>query len=377
MIIRNAAVFTPEGSFEQKEVSIEHDQFAEYTTDHSVIDGSDCYLIPGLIDIHFHGCAGYDFCDATPESLNKIAAYELKNGITSICPSTMTLPEDALTEICKNAVDYYSSWIPQNTARLCGINLEGPFISAKKKGAQNPDFIHIPDISMFRRLQKSALGLIRLVTLAPELDHSSEFIRSLSKDVRISLGHTDCDYETASAAFSTGARHVTHLLNAMQPFGHRAPGIVGAALDSPDATVELICDGIHIAPSAVRAVFSMFGADRIILVSDSMMATGMRNGSYSLGGQSVQVTDGLATLADGTIAGSATNLMKCMKTAVSMGIPLEQAVKCATINPARAIGQDRAYGSISVGKYADCLLLDKYTLSIQKIFLHGKEVSFS
>lgn len=377
MIIKNASVFTPNNGFVQKDIFIENDKFSANTSDDTTLDGSGCYLIPGLMDIHFHGCAGFDFCDATPEALHQMAKYELRSGITSICPASMTLPEEILSVVCENAAAFHSAWKPGDTARLCGINLEGPFISPKKKGAQNPAYIKQPDTEMFRRLQQISAQLIKLVTLAPELEYAMEFIEELSADVRISLGHTDADYETALRAFDKGAGHVTHLFNAMPGFTHREPGLIGAAFDSKHTMVEIICDGIHISPTVIRAAFALFGDDRIIFISDSMMAAGMKDGTYALGDQPVTVTGNHAALADGTLAGSATNLMKCMTTAVSMGIPLEHAVKCATINPARAIGEDKDYGSIEIGKYADCLLLDQQSLSLQEIILHGSKFSFS
>lgn len=372
MRIKNASVFTKDCQFQIQDICIEKDRIAETSSDSAVIDGSGCCLIPGLIDIHFHGCAGYDFCDATQESLNHIAGYELKNGITSICPASMTLSEEELIRICKNAVSYRDSWSPGRTSRLCGINLEGPFISMEKKGAQNPEYVKAPDADMFHRLLDAADGLVKLTTIAPETEHAMDFIRQFSSSVRISVGHTNCDYETAFRAFLAGASHMTHLFNAMPPFTHRSPGPVAAGMDAAHVTPEIICDGIHIAPAAVRTAFAMFGDDRMIFISDSMMATGMPDGDYSLGGLAVKVNGSYAALEDGTLAGSATNLMDCMRTAVrKMNIPLESAVKAATINPARAIGEDREYGSIEVGKYADLLLLDANTLELKAIFSHG------
>lgn len=190
----------------------------------------------------------------------------------------------------------------------------------------------------------------------------------------ISIAHTTADYDTASTAIALGAHHITHLYNAMPPYSHRAPGVIGAACDHPQCHVELICDGVHIHPSAVRTTFKMFGDDRIILISDSMEATGMKDGQYELGGQPVNVTGNLATLTDGTIAGSATNLMDCVRTAVlKMGIPLESAIKCAAVNPAREIGIDDRYGSIAPGKYANIILL-RDTLETQAVFLEGQPI---
>ena len=376
MVIKNALVFTEECKFVEKDVYIEGERIADTASDSDVIDGTGCYLTPGLMDIHFHGCMGHDFCDATQEAVNAMAEYELKNGITSICPASMTLSEESLVHICENAKEYRDAWKPGTKARLCGINLEGPFIAMNKKGAQNPKYVVPANAEMFQRLIDAGDGLVKLTTIAPETEGAMDFIRQFSKEVRISLGHTDCDYDTAKEAFLAGASHITHLFNAMPPFTHRKPALIGAGFDIKKVTPEIICDGIHIDPASVRVAFSIFGDDRLILISDSMMATGMENGDYSLGGLAVKVTGRLATLVDGTIAGSATNLMDCVRTAVQkMEIPLESAIKCASINPAKAIGEDKEYGSIKVGKYADLLLLDKNDLSLKKVISHGVVVA--
>lgn len=398
MTIKNALVFTLDEGFVKKDVFIENGYFtdkeacgnaADACAGEPVIDAAGDYLIPGLVDIHFHGCAGHDFSDGTKEALAAIGAYELKNGITSICPASMTLPEETLVTVCENAYAYAEDFKKEHAdasyagdssekrktgARLCGIHLEGPFISMEKKGAQNPAYIRKPDAAMFARLQKAANGLVRLITIAPETEGAEAFIRELSGQVHISIGHTCSDYDTAQKAFALGADHVTHFYNAMPPFSHRAPGVFGAAFDAKHVMPELICDGIHIDPSAVRVVFSLFGKERMILISDSMMATGMEDGTYALGGLPVTVHGNLATLEDGTIAGSATNLMDCMRTAVSMGIPLETAVRCASYNPAKAIGADDVCGSIGAGKYGDCVLLSKEDLSTRAVILGGEVV---
>lgn len=382
MLIKNAFVFTLDEGFVEKDVYIENGYFTEKAADSGETEGADAagtvidaagdYLIPGLVDVHFHGCAGYDFSDGTKEALAAIGAYEVKNGITSICPASMTLPEETLAAVCENAYAYAGEC--KTGARLCGIHLEGPFISMEKKGAQNPAYIKKPDAAMFERLQKAANGLVRLITIAPEVAGAEAFIRELADKVHISIGHTCCDYDTARAAFALGADHVTHFYNAMPLFTHRAPGVFGAAYDAKHVMPELICDGIHIDPSAVRIAFGLFGKERMILISDSMMATGMEDGTYALGGLPVTVHGNLAALEDGTIAGSVTNLMDCMRTAVSMGIPLETAVRCATYNPAKSIGVDGVCGSIEAGKYGDCVLLSKENLSTTAVILGGELV---
>lgn len=396
MIIRNALVYTLDHGFVPKDVYIENGYFVEekqYTKGaDEVIDAKGDYLIPGLLDIHFHGCAGYDFSDGTPEALEAIGRYELEHGVTSICPASMTLSEETLLRVCKNALEYQNlateavknkdektavsnpKQIISIKSRLCGIHLEGPFIALEKKGAQNPAYIKDPDVEMFCRLQEAAGGLIRLITIAPEEKGAEDFIRTLNQEVHISVGHTTSDYETAQQAFALGADHVTHFFNAMPGFTHRAPGVIGAAFDAKHVMPELICDGIHVDASAVRMMFQLFGAERMILISDSMRATGMADGEYSLGGLPVTVRGNLATLKDGTIAGSATNLMDCMRMAVSMGISLETAVRCATYNPAKSIGVEDVCGSIECGKYGDCVILSKEDLAIQQVILGGEVV---
>ncbi len=376
MIIRNASVYTEDGRFLYKNIFIEGDCFVdseEKVTDRTELDGTGCIAIPGLTDIHFHGCMGHDFCDGTREAIDTMAAYEASVGVTNIVPATMTLGEETLLNICKTARAYREEGIQDKRARLCGINMEGPFVSPSKKGAQNGDYIRKPDIAMYDRCNEASGHMVKLIAIAPETEGAMEFIEEKHKEVVISLAHTAADYDTAIQAFEKGASHVTHLYNAMNPYTHRAPGLVGAAADTRKAEVELICDGVHIHPAAVRTTFKIFGDERIILISDSMMATGLEDGDYSLGGQAVKVVGNLATLQDGTIAGSATNLMDCLRTAVlKMGIPLEAAVKCAAVNPAKSVGIYDQHGSITPGKAADVVLLTKENLALKQVILGGK-----
>ena len=307
------------------------------------------------MDIHSHGAAGEDFSDGNPEGLKKILQYEKRCGITSYCPTSMTFPKERLRQIFASIKGAQT----EDGATAVGINMEGPFLDPAKKGAHVEKWIAAPDVAFVRELNQDADGLVRLVTLAPNMDGAEEFIKEMHEEVCISLGHTAADYDCASRAMKLGAHHVTHLYNAMQPFGHRAPGLIGAAMDDPECMVELICDGYHIHPSAIRAAFRMFGPERVILISDSMRATGMENGTYELGGQEVTVKDRKAVLKDGTLAGSATNLYGCMCKAVEFGIPLEQAIMAATANPARSIGIFDRVGSIRIGKQADLLLVSE------------------
>lgn len=376
MVIRGGMVFEQAGAFTEKDIYIDGERITaveatkNIKNDTGVINAEGCYVIPGLIDLHFHGCVGYDFCDGTQEAIKAMAEYELQNGITSINPATMTLGEEELLAIARNAAAYQRAGHTEG-AELVGINMEGPFISLEKKGAQNPKYIHRPDAEMFARIQKAAEGMIRICVVAPEQEGAMEFIDACRDQVVVSVAHTTADYDTAREAFARGARQVTHLYNAMPAFSHRAPGVIGAAYDS-DCMAELICDGIHVHPSVIRATFQMFGDERIILISDSMMATGMPDGAYSLGGLAVTVKGNLATLTeDGTIAGSATNLMDCLRYAVKTAkLPLASAVKCASVNPAKALGLFADRGSLDVGKYADIVILDQ-ELQIRQIIKRG------
>ncbi len=381
MIIKNVKAYTEDKVFHEKDIHIENGLFCTQSSDPEFIDGNGCYAIPGLIDLHFHGCGGYDFCDGTFEALDQIAQLEAAAGITGICPATMTLPCDELIQILHNAAEYKKKMSADSSrasghkkgADLIGINMEGPFISSAKKGAQDAKHILPCDAETARQFLKASGGLVKFIGIAPESNPDyPAFIQQLKDEVNISLAHTNADYDTAMKAFEAGADHAVHLYNAMPPFTHRQPGVIGAVADSPHVYAELICDGVHIHPSVVRATFRMLGADRIVFISDSMRAAGMPNGRYTLGGLDVNVEGKRATLvSDGSLAGSASSLMECLRTAVTlMDIPLETAVACATVNPAKCLGVYDTRGSITAGKKADLILLDQ-SLQIQAVIKDG------
>ena len=382
MIIKNGLVHSLDKGFYPDTIYIEETRFSDSTMDQNILDASNRYVIPGLIDVHFHGGDGADFSDGSLEGLQKLGHYELLHGITSICPASMTLPEEQLLTICQTAAEYArqlkalaavqaSSSLPP-CAELVGIHLEGPFISPAKKGAQKESNIVPPSAVLFEKLWEASDGLLKIITMAPETDSALAFIREFSDRVHISVGHTAADYDTAALAFDAGADHLTHLFNAMNPLHHRNPGPIGAAFEHPEVFVEMICDGIHIHPAVMKASLRMFGKERIVFISDSMRATGLPDGHYELGGQPVGVKGPLAALPDGTIAASVTNLMDCMKKAVSVGIPLEAAVRCASYNPACSIGVSDRLGNIEVGKQADCVLLACDTLEVRAIVKAGQ-----
>ena len=395
MIIKNVKVYTEEKTFSDGIIYIKDGVFDKIIISETspvnvdslrnlegdldeVIDGQGGYAIPGLIDLHFHGCKGYDFCDGTKEAIAAIAKYEASIGVTAIAPATMTLSVEELERILAVAASYKKEAEVSGTqgADLIGINMEGPFISPTKKGAQDERNIIPCDSDICQRFLDASEGLVKFVGIAPECSEESvHFIQQMKDKVHISLAHTNADYDTAMDAFQAGANHAVHLYNAMPSFTHRAPGVIGAVADNKHVNAELICDGVHIHPSVVRATFQMLGADRMILISDSMRATGMPDGRYTLGGLEVDVVGNRATLvSDGALAGSATNLLDCMRTVVKkMGIPLETAVACATMNPAKALGEYENYGSITPGKKGNVVLLDS-ELNLKMVVKEGTEV---
>ncbi|MCF2595569.1 N-acetylglucosamine-6-phosphate deacetylase [Pseudoflavonifractor phocaeensis] len=372
MRVTGGQVFDLEQGFVTRDVCTNGALLSAASGDSQTLDAAGCYVIPGLVDVHFHGCVGEDFSDATPDGLQRMADYELSQGVTYICPAGMTLLEPELTAICKNAAAHRSK--NAGGAELVGLHLEGPFLSMAKKGAQNGDFLHAPDVAMLRRLQEAAEGCVKLVTVAPEEPGGLDFVKAATADgIHVSVGHTTADYDTASAAFAAGADHATHLYNGMPPLHHRDPAVIGAASDASHVMPELICDGVHIHGSVVRLTFQLFGKERVILISDSLRATGMPDGQYPFGGQEIEVHGNRATIVGHpeTLAGSVTSLMGCLRQAVAFGIPLEDAVRACSYNPARSIGIEGRTGSLEEGKEASFVLLDQDTLAIRAIVFKG------
>ena len=327
-------------------------------------------VIPGLIEVHSHGNSGYDFSDGSYEGLVEMAKYFLSCGVTSFAPASMTLPYDVLEKAFATARRIVDE-DPAGCSKLRGIQMEGPYFSYGKRGAQNADYLKEPDFEGFKALFEGCGGLVKIVDVAPELPGAAEFIQKASKLCTVSVAHTDSDYEHAKTAFAVGATHLTHLYNAMPGINHRNPGVIPAAAECPHVRAEIICDGLHIHPAAIRLAFSMFGGDRMIIVSDSLRCAGLSDGEYELGGQQVFVKGGLARLANGTIAGSASNLYECMCNAVAFGATIPQAVRAATIIPARQLGCQQDVGSIEVGKLADFVVCDE-DLQRKAVYLGGE-----
>lgn len=358
MRIKNAEVFQVGSEFVKKDIVIGADgRIGSAGCDEQVLDAEGLYAIPGLVDVHFHGCVGHDFCEGTEEAIQAIADYQASVGVLAICPATMTYSEEILGRIADAAAAHKN----EKGADLVGINMEGPFISPNRIGAQNPAYLQKADVGMFRRLQKRANGLFKLCDIAPEEPGAMEFIEQVKDEVNLSIAHTCTTYETAIEAFDKGVCHMTHLYNAMPGITHRMPGPIIAAAEK-GADVELIADNVHIHPAIVRFTFKLFGDDKVVLIADSMEATGLPDGEYSLGGQGVIKQGRRAVLSrdPNTIAGSATNLYDCMCRAVKeMDVPLASAVRAASANPARSIGVDADYGSLEDGRWGNVLLVNK------------------
>lgn len=359
MILKNAKLFDGNFNIVQADLSVcgeKIDTIAHDLTGDDSIDLSGCLIAPGFVDVHIHGCAGSDTCDGTREAIAKMAGCLIQQGVTSFCPTTMTVSLPQIEAALSAAQDCYEN--PPEGASVRGINMEGPYISANRRGAQKAEYVRKPDWREFQRLYDGCGGIVKLVDIAPECEGGGEFIDHVSKFCNVSLAHTEVNYEQAMESFRRGITHVTHLFNAMNGLHHREPGAVGAVFDDNTVRAEIICDGFHIHPAVLRTAFRLLGEDRSVIISDSMRAAGMPDGVFELGGQKVNVKDGWARLADGTIAGSTTNIHQEVKNLIGFGVPLRQVIKSATINPAREIVAENEIGSIEVGKQADLVVMD-------------------
>ncbi len=373
MLFKNANIFTQDGCFKQGSFYVEGDKFSKIIFDIPEEEGVDlggAYVIPGLIDVHNHGNSGADFSDGEYEGIEKMAKYLAANGITSFAPASMTLPYEVLDKAFRQAAKFNAA-APEGYARLAGIQMEGPFFSEKKKGAQNGAYLKTPDFEAFKELYEASNGLVRIADVAAELPGAVEFAEAASKLCTVSIAHTDCNYDEAKAVINAGATHLTHLYNAMPGIHHRNPGPIGAGSENDAVVAELICDGQHVHESAVRMAFKLFPG-RVCLISDALRCCGMPDGQYELGGQDVFLKGGIAKLADGTIAGSATNLYDCMLKAVEFGIEKEVAITAATATPAKQLGRTDI-GVIAEGNLADFVVCDS-ELNRQAVYMGGKRI---
>ena len=317
-------------------------------------------IVPGFIDVHIHGAGGADTMDGTIEAITTMASVLPEEGTTSFLATTITQDQLAIMKALENAADYISHHNHPGKAEVLGLHLEGPFINEARKGAQPAQHIIAPDIELFAKMQEASGNNIRLVTLAPEKENGNHLIAYLAENgVIASVGHSDATYAQMAEAVKAGATHVTHLFNGMRGMHHRDPGVAGAALLFEELKIEMIADGIHVVPEMLDLSIRAKGTDGVILITDSMRAKCLKNGSYDLGGQEVSVADGKALLADGTLAGSILKMKDSLQNMMEFtGISLEEAVKLASENPARQLNIFDRKGSIAPGKDADLVVLD-------------------
>ncbi|MDE7298841.1 MAG: N-acetylglucosamine-6-phosphate deacetylase [Lachnospiraceae bacterium] len=361
-----------------------------------IVDCTGKMVWPGLFDIHTHGCLGFDFSKSSPDELLQMCSFYARHGVTSVLATTMTnegsqcaramgyirqamelqaeaqrsaqgMPQDVTPQQPAQGTVPGVSRIPG--AKIRGIHAEGPFFGPAKRGAHDEQYLRPVSQLLVDEYQRLSGHAIRLFDIDPSLPGALDFIRNNREHFTISIAHTDCDYNTAKSAAEAGVSHVTHLFNAMRPFLHREPGVVGAAFEC-GLNAELICDGIHIHPAVIRLMFAAM-PERILLISDSINPTGLTDGHYTAGGLPVEVKGGRAYLADGTLAGSTITLFDAVKNAVRFGIPLEQALSAATCLPARAVGLAAEVGSIACGRAADLLIVGE-GFALEQVMLDGR-----
>ena len=383
IIIINGTIITPFHLVSGKAIIIEKGKIIEIVnkeelktatlTGVEVIEAKDKFIVPGYIDIHIHGGGGSDVMDGDYEAINQIAIAHSHFGTTSFLPTTMTMSKDkiirSLRSICKAAKKGTAG------AEILGIHMEGPYINSEKKGAQREEDIKKVSIEEFSEFNQASGNLIRLVTIAPEMPGAIDFIKYLDKQkIIVSVGHSNATYAQVQAGIQAGLSHVTHTFNAMRGLHHREPGVVGAALTSPELTVEVIADGIHIHPIVLKILTKIKDGEKIVLITDAMRAAGLNEGTYDLAGQEVIVTKGQARLKDGTLAGSVLTMDKAVKNMVNkVGIPLSKAIQMASFNPAKSVGIDYKKGSLEPGKDADIVILNK-NLETELTIVAGKIV---
>ena len=368
MIFKNVKLFGEDFKFINADVAVENGIFSD-SSNGEVLDCDGLMMIPGLVDLHTHGAVGCEPVDASFEAIETISRFEAEHGTTTFLPTTATQSFEELSTATRCIADAKPK---VSGAKIGGIHMEGPYFSMKYKGAQNPEHIRRPDADEFFAINKGCGGLVKLISIAPENEGSEKFVRTVKPYVKVAAGHTDADYETMVKAIGWGVSQLTHSFNAMRGLHHRNPGAIGAAIDS-DIYCELISDGMHVHPAMVRLFYKSVGAERLVLISDSVRSAYLPDGEYDSCGLKVFVKNGKATLEDGTIAGSSSTLFDCLKCAVSFGIPLEDAVRAATYNPAKAVGIDGECGIIKKGRAADFLLVDE-ALELKAVYVNGNKI---
>ncbi|MFB9275320.1 N-acetylglucosamine-6-phosphate deacetylase [Cohnella cellulosilytica] len=383
LLIVGARVVAPQGTIADGYVHVKADKIAEVgsvrelggrLTEVERVDAGGAWLVPGFVDVHVHGGANHDFMDADEEGIRAITKFHASNGTTSMLATTLTAPREELTAVIALAADYMAKPMPY--AKLVGVHLEGPFVSVKWKGAQNPAYILPPQPEWLDDWVARFPGVVKLQTLAPEIEGSLDYIEKLAANGIVpSCGHTDATYDQVVAAADRGLRHAVHTFNAMTPLHHRNPGTVGAVLTDDRIVAEVIADGHHVHPAGVKLITRAKGVDNVILVTDAMAAAGMPDGDYELGGLPVHMKCGVARLKENdSLAGSTLTMISAVRFLVrKIGVSLEEASRMASANPARQLGLDASIGTLEAGKQADFLLLDD-ELKLVSTWIDGKKL---
>lgn len=333
----------------------------------------DCMAIPGFIDIHVHGAGGRDVMEGSGEALQTMSRKLAEFGTTSFLATTVTAATDDTCRAAEGVARYVAKQHEADPvgAEVLGIHFEGPFLSKERRGVHPPELLQLPSAPVLERLLKASAGNARILTMAPELFGAAPCMDAAKKaGLVVSMGHTDATYEQARAAIASGTRHATHVYNAMRPFTHRDPGVIGAVLTSPEVSAELIADGIHVDEVAMKILLQAKGAGRVILISDGISATGMPDGKYMLGGMEVTVTQGVCRNAEGKLAGSTLTLDRALRNIVALGVPFAEAVRMLTLNPAKLLGIEFKKGALRTGADADIVLLDE-TLHVRQVWTRG------
>jgi len=373
-VIHASLILTPEEEISDGVIVVEDSRIAalghrdEVRVPANAIDyvAAGMTVVPGFVDVHIHGAGGHDVMEANDRALDRITATVARRGTTSMVATTVTAPIQDTCRSLEGIAQYIrghenADELPKPgrlAAEILGIHLEGPFISPARRGVHPVECITRPSVEILEKLLKAADGLVRIVTIAPEMPGAMDLIRTaVAAKVTVGLGHTDANYEQTRAAIQTGARHAVHVYNAMRPFTHRDPGIVGAILTDPEVTAEVIADGVHVAGPAIQVLMGTKGFDTVLLVSDGIAATGMRDGNYRLGNFDVSVRNGICRNAEGKLAGSTLTLDQALRNIVALGVPLRDAVRMATVLPARRLGVAGKKGIIAVGADADLVAL--------------------
>ena len=323
-------------------------------------------IVPGFVDLHIHGAGGHDVMEGSARALDRVTSTVARHGTTSIVATTVTASVEDTCHSLEGIARYIhahesvdeAAESSKPAAEILGMHLEGPFISKARRGVHPPDAIARPSVETLDKFVKAADGMVRILTIAPELPGAMQLIaHAVAAKIVVALGHTDADYEQTRAAIEAGARHSVHFFNAMRPFSHRDPGIIGAILTDPDVTAEVIADLVHVSGPAIQVLIGTKGFDSVLLASDGIAATGMQDGNYRLGNFEVTVKDGVARNSEGKLAGSTLTLDRAIRNVVGLGVPLTDAVRMATVLPARRLGLAGKKGIIAAGADADLVAL--------------------